>query len=227
MRSFYHTANEARLLVLPRRYPVPQLDLPGTRKHHTGGIALTSKVGNSDEFVSLRDYRPGDPMRLIHWKSLAKTGKLIIRENRDEHFVRHALILDTHAPDNAAQTFETAVSLAASYVSQLTTGESLLDLFFAGSRVFHYDSGRGLSGNTKFLEILALIQPGKENSFEPVARAVLKYKALLSGCILVFTSLDSERLDLLNSLKANRIGVTAFLVADAGAPPSQGPCSPD
>jgi len=222
MRAFYHTTNEARLLVLPRRYHVPELNLPGSRKHHTGGIALTSKVGNSDEFISLREYRPGDPMRMIHWKSLAKTGKLIIRENRDEYFVRHALILDTHAPDGANQEFEAAVSLAASYVANLVTGESLLDLFFAGNRAYHYASGRGLLGNTKFLEILALIQPTKDNSFAPVSQALLKYKQRLSGCILIFTCLDNERLDVLNSLKTNGITTTAFLVAGANSVPPSG-----
>ena len=216
-RAFYHTTCDARLLVLPRRYKVPKLPLPGSRKHHTGGIALTSKVGNSDEFISLREYRPGDPMRLIHWKSLAKTGKLIIRENRDEHFVRHALILDTHAPQGATREFETAVSIAASYVTNRITGESLLDIFFAGNRIYHYASGRGLLGNTKFLEILALIQPTNDNDFAPVSRAVLKYKQRLSGCILIFTGLDSERLEFLNSLKANGITAIAFLVAGEDA----------
>ena len=223
MRAFYHTTSEARLLVLPRRYNVPEINLPGSRKHHTGGIALTSKIGNSDEFISLRDYRPGDPMRLIHWKSLAKTGKLIIRENRDEHFVRHALILDTHAPEGATQAFEAAVSIAASYVANRGTGESLLDLFFAGNQAFHYASGRGLWGNTKFLEILALIEPTKASAFAPVSRAVLKYKQLLSGCILIVTCLDNERLDFLNSMKANGITTTAFLVADENSNVPGGP----
>lgn len=218
MRAFYHTIREARLLVLPRRYNVPELNLPGSRKHHTGGIALTSKVGNSDEFISLREYRPGDPMRLIHWKSLAKTGKLIIRENRDEHFVRHALILDTHAPKGATQEFEMAVSIAASYAANLATGESLLDLFFAGNRAYHYASGRGLLGNTKFLEILALIQPTNDKAFAQVSRAVLKYKQRLSGCVLIFTCLDNERLEFINSLRANGIATTAFLVAGDNAP---------
>lgn len=218
MRAFYHTTCKTRLLVLPRRYNVPQINLPGASKHHTGGIALTSKVGNADEFISLREYRPGDPMRLIHWKSFAKTGKLIIRENRDEHFVRHALILDTHAPRNKTDGFEAAVSLAASYVSTLGTKESLLDLFFAGNRVYHYDSGRGLSGSKKILEILALIQPTAQKSFVSVSQAVLKYRELLSGCILIFNSLDSDRLDFLNNLKANAITTTTFLITDTTDP---------
>ena len=223
MRSFYHATRKERLLVLPKRYKVPPLDLPGKRRHHTGGVALTSKVGDSEEFISLREYRPGDPMRKIHWKSLAKTGRLIIRENQDEHFVRHALILDTHVPQGATgRGFEAAVSLAASYASKLDTGESLLDLFFAGSRVYHYAAGRGLSGNKKFLEILALVQPAAVPSFLEVSRTVLRYTGLLSSAVLIFNTLDDERLDLLSRLKASGIAVTAFLIGEDHAEPPKG-----
>ncbi len=213
-RSFYRITKPGKLLVLPKRYTVPELSLPGSRKHHSGGIALTSRVGDSDEFISLRDYRPGDPMRQIHWKSWAKTGKLIIRENQDEHFVRHALVLDTFSSKGSGDDFEAAVSLAASFVSTLADGESLLDLIVAGSRVYRTSSGRGLSGTRKLLEILALVKPTPEKSFLKISTTVLKYKRLLSGCILIFNTLDSDRLDLLNQLKALQIPTKAFLLTD-------------
>ena len=162
-------------------------------------------------------------MRKIHWKSLAKTGRLIIRENQDEHFVRHALILDTHVPQGSTgQGFEAAVSLAASYAPKLDTGESLLDLFFAGSRVYHYAAGRGLSGNKKFLEILALVQPTTAPSFLPVSRTVLGYTGLLSGAVLIFNTLDDERVDLLSRLKSSGIAVTAFLIGEDHVQPPKG-----
>src|SRR5205814_5457579 len=83
------------VLILPKRYFLPPIDLPGKMKYQQGGVAMASSVGESEEFVSLRDYRPGDPLRHIHWKSWAKTGKPIVKEFQDEFFVRHALILDT------------------------------------------------------------------------------------------------------------------------------------
>ena len=52
--------------VLPKRYSLPSIQLPGGRKHHSGGIAVTTSVGESEEFVSVRDYRPGDPLRKFH-----------------------------------------------------------------------------------------------------------------------------------------------------------------
>src|SRR5262249_43051425 len=87
------------LLVLPRRHPVPRLPLPGSRRYQLGGVILASAVGESDEFASLRDYRPGDPRRRIHWKSFARVGRPVVKEYQDEFFVRHALVLDTFAQD--------------------------------------------------------------------------------------------------------------------------------
>ncbi|HWI57007.1 MAG TPA: DUF58 domain-containing protein, partial [Bacillota bacterium] len=81
------------VLILPKRYPLPPIALPGTMKYQEGGVALSSSVGQSDEFVALRDYRHGDPLRHIHWRSWARTGKPVVKEFEDEFFVRHALVL--------------------------------------------------------------------------------------------------------------------------------------
>src|SRR5207248_1571728 len=102
-------------LILPKRYPVPPLMLPGSIKYQDGGVAMASKVGQSEEFIALRDYRPGDPLRHIHWRSWAKAGRPVVREFEDEFFVRHALVLDTFADHPHSQLFEEAVSVAASF----------------------------------------------------------------------------------------------------------------
>src|SRR6185369_11993359 len=52
---------DSSILILPKRYPVPRINLPGNRKYQPGGVALSSSIGESLEFESLRDYRPGDP----------------------------------------------------------------------------------------------------------------------------------------------------------------------
>jgi uncharacterized protein (DUF58 family) len=83
------------VLILPRRYPVASIALPGTAKYQEGGVALASSVGQSDEYVALRDYRHGDPLRHIHWRSWARVGHPVVKEFEDEFFVRHALVLDT------------------------------------------------------------------------------------------------------------------------------------
>jgi uncharacterized protein (DUF58 family) len=91
-----------KLIVLPRRYSLPRLTLPGSRRYQHGGVTLASSVGESEEFMSLRDYRPGDPLQRIHWKSYARSGKPVVKEYQDEFFERHALVLDTFTKRDGA-----------------------------------------------------------------------------------------------------------------------------
>ena len=58
--------------------------LPGAMKYQQGGVAMASSVGQSDEFVSLRDYRPGDPLQRVHWKSFARAGRQLLLSARHD-----------------------------------------------------------------------------------------------------------------------------------------------
>ena len=140
-RAFTKMPSPGKILILPRRYPLPPLALPGTLKYQEGGVALAANVGQSEEFVSLRDYRRGDPLRHIHWRSWARTGKPIVKEFEDEFFVRHALVLDTFGDHLNHELFEEAVSVAASFACTLQTQESLLDLLFVGAEAYMFFFG--------------------------------------------------------------------------------------
>lgn len=208
-------ASPASVVVLPRRYPVSNLNLPGGRKYQQGGVALASSVGESMEFSTLRDYRPGDPPRRIHWRSYARTGRLIVKENHDEYFVRHALALDTFVPPGGEAAFEEAVSVAASFACTVLTQESLLDLLFVGSEAYSFTVGRGLGGPERVLEILAAVQPCEARPFAEFARSLALRHRLMSGCLLVLLDWDDERRALVRRLRAMGVPLQPFLVRGA------------
>ena len=83
-RSTLKFAAEQSVLILPKQYALRGVRLAGGRKYHQGGVSLASHVGDSDEFVALRDYRSGDPLKNIHWKSWARTGKPVVKEYADD-----------------------------------------------------------------------------------------------------------------------------------------------
>ncbi|MBC8438323.1 MAG: DUF58 domain-containing protein, partial [Deltaproteobacteria bacterium] len=85
----YRVEKNQKILVLPRQYRLEPPNLISTRQYQPGGICLASSIGDSDEFMSLRHYRPGDPLRNVHWRTFAKTRKLVIKVFEDEYFVRH------------------------------------------------------------------------------------------------------------------------------------------
>ncbi|MGA0846028.1 MAG: DUF58 domain-containing protein, partial [Luteolibacter sp.] len=54
-------------IVLPKCYPVPQLELPGFASRPHQGLSEVAHVAMTGDFVGLRDYQPGDSLRQIHW----------------------------------------------------------------------------------------------------------------------------------------------------------------
>src|ERR1051325_9233554 len=184
-RAFNKVPLAQSVLILPKRYFVPPVALPGAMRYQQGGVALASNVGRSDEFVTVRDYRRGDPMRHIHWRSWAKAGKPIVKEFEDEFFVRHALVLDTFTERPFSDAFEEAVSVAASFACTVLTQESLLDLLFVGPQAYCFTAGRGLAHADQMLEILASVRPCHEQPFNALELLVLNHASAVSGCICV------------------------------------------
>ncbi|MDM8523489.1 DUF58 domain-containing protein [Desulfococcaceae bacterium HSG8] len=202
------------LLILPKRYALPQISLPGTRRYQSGGVALTSSVGESEEFISMRDYRPGDSLRRIHWKSWAKTGKPVVREYQDEFFVRHALILDTFQDAAYSEVFEEAVSVAASFACTIRTRDSLLDLMFVGPEAYCFTSGRGLSHTDKTLEILASVSACREKPFSVLPPMVFERASVLSGCICILLLWDEERKHFVSQLRGFGMPLLVLVITD-------------
>ena len=214
-RGFIRVPAPQSLVVLPRRYPVPDLDLPGTRRYQQGGVALAASVGDSEEFASLRDYRPGDPLRRIHWRSWARAGKPIVKEYQDEFFVRHALVLDTFgAPGDA---FEEAVSVAASFAVAIPTQDSLLDLMFVGPQAYCFTAGRGLAHADRMLEVLAGVEPCGGKPFSALRGAVLERHGELSGAICVLLDWDAERRAFVDALRGTGVPTLTLVITRDGA----------
>jgi uncharacterized protein (DUF58 family) len=218
LRAFIDLPVPDTMIVLPHRYPLPPIALPGSLKYQQGGVALASSVGESEEFVSLREYRRGDPMRHIHWKTWARVGKPIIKEFQDEFFVRHALILDTFAQQDAHEVFEEAVSVAASFACAVQTQESLLDLMFVGPQAFCFTAGRGLAHTEQILEVLAAVELCADKPFGALETLVLQHITGVSGCLCVFLAWDEERQNLVQMLRAFGLPLLVLVIARPGGP---------
>jgi len=202
-----------RLVVLPKRYRLPQVLLPAQRLLQPGGHALASSVGDSEEFLALREYRPGDSLRRVHWKSFARTGEPVVKEYETEFFERHALVLDTAAPaENEA--FEEAVSIAASFIYTIDTQECLLDLVFVAGEPECHTAGRGEASNVHLLEILAGLGPSQPAQFEQLAREVMAMRGTLSSAVFVLLAWDEPRRNLVAALAAVGLGVRVLLVCE-------------
>ena len=223
-RSFRRVVAPQTVLILPKRHPLPAIALPGVMKYQEGGVALAANVGRSEEFVALRDYRHGDPLRHIHWRSWAKTGRPIVKEFEDEFFVRHALVLDTFTDEPHGELLEEAVSVAASFACTMLTQESLLDLLFVGNQSYCFTAGRGLGQTDQMLEILASVRNCRDKNFGALEHLVLGHIAVVSGCICVLQRWDEARKKFVEKMRALGVPVMVLVIVRPGErKPEAGP----
>jgi uncharacterized protein (DUF58 family) len=210
------------LVVLPQRYPLPPIELPGGASYRIGSEANTNSIGTNGEFVGLRDYRDGDPMRLIHWKSWARTGKPIVKELEDTHYPRHGLVLDTFAGGTQDAAFEELISVAASFAAGLDTRESLLDLMFIEDKAHRVTVGRGVERAEKLLEVLAGVALKEEDGFTDLANLVKSHSQDLGSCLVVLLGWDPRRAAFLNELRRSGILCVPVIIG-FGEKPSSAP----
>jgi uncharacterized protein (DUF58 family) len=215
-RSFVRAPAPQTVLILPKRYLLPPIALPGSMKYQEGGVALAANVGRSEEFVALRDYRRGDPLRHIHWRSWAKAGKPIVKEFEDEFFVRHALVLDTFTDAPHSEVLEEAVSVAASFACTVLTQESLLDLLFVGAQSYCFTAGRGVGHVDQMLEILASVRACGDQPFQTLEHLVLNHISAVSGCVCVLQVWDEARRGLVKKMQALGVPVLVLVVTRPG-----------
>lgn len=209
----------ARLVVLPKRYRLPSFSMPGSAAFRIGGEETSNAIGSAGEFVGLREYRPGDPLRQIHWKSWAHTGRPMVKELEDNFFPRYALVLDTFpgSPDTAV--FEEMVSVAASFIVGLDRSESLLDLMFIAGEAHTVTAGRGMERTEKLLEVLAGVEVEHGAQLDLLAQTVIRHREKMTSCLLVLNGWDESREDFVKTLLKAAIPCVPLVIGTGTAPP--------
>jgi uncharacterized protein (DUF58 family) len=115
-----------RIWVYPRVLPVRPLPTGQTR-HLDGPSSDTSPQGNIT-FHRLRDYVVGDDLRLVHWRSSARTGRLVVKHNVDTSQPYTVVLLDQRPSRYTEEAFEAAVDVAASVLVASSAHKAPLEL---------------------------------------------------------------------------------------------------
>lgn len=211
---------EDEVLIIPKRYRLPNLDLGGRSEMKVGGETASTVRGEGGEFMGLREYRAGDSLRKIHWKAWARTGQPIVKEFEEMRFPRYGLVLDTSLKESGPELLEEAISVAASFVSTMDRESCLLDLMFVREEPEVFTAGRGVARADRLMEVLARVEGSDEGSYESLRELVLRHAAEMTACVLVFSGWSEERADFLNRLRSSGLEVRVFVIG-AGEEPDE------
>lgn len=148
LRAWAYFKTPARCLVYPR--PIGKLPLPVDLADNQGRAA--SELPGLDEFAGLREYRPGDPVRAIAWKTLARSDQLLIKRFNGQTSTR--VWLPWAAVSDLGHVEQRLSQLTAWVVSADQRGLSY-GLEIPGERI---EYGRGAQHRDRCLQALALFR---------------------------------------------------------------------
>ena len=161
-RTFSSTTS---LVVIPRVVPLPPIPLSGAWTG-SGDNRPRAFASGSAEDVTVREYRQGDDLRRVHWRSSARVGDLMVRREEQPWQSRATLFLDNrqlaHRGRGAASSLEHAVSVAASVAVHLVQRGFTVRLVTASGdeQGGSWHERGGQAGETApLLESLAVVTP--------------------------------------------------------------------
>jgi len=111
------------LTVTPRTVALPTIPLGGAWTGSGDNRPRAFATGSAED-VTVREYRRGDDLRRVHWRSSARLGELMVRREEQPWQSRATLFLDnrvrSHRGQGIASSLEAAVSAAASIALHLS-----------------------------------------------------------------------------------------------------------
>jgi uncharacterized protein (DUF58 family) len=166
-------------IVTPRVVPLARTVISRSWAGEGEGRARLAAMAGEDDVIP-REYRDGDELRRVHWKSTARYGELMVRREEQRWRNKATVLLDgrasSHLGAGAGSSFETAISAAASigvHVAQEgLTGQFISDTDVLRSGPFFED---------RLLDALAIIRPSNQRSLD---RAFKELKLSGAGVII-------------------------------------------
>ncbi|MET8064183.1 DUF58 domain-containing protein [Micromonospora sp. NPDC005686] len=207
-RSFPSTDH---LTVIPQVTPLPSVRLPGEYAGSGDSRARSVAVHGEDD-AATREYRRGDDLRRVHWKSTARTGELMVRREEQPWESRATVVLDTraggHRGEGPTASFEWAVSAAASITVHLREAGYKLRLVTGnGADVGATEAG----GEGLLLDHLADVHLDRRGEITTLVQQV-RQRADGGLIIALLGTLGAAEAELLAGLRGNGATCVAFLL---------------
>jgi uncharacterized protein (DUF58 family) len=173
------------MTVFPRYWALEEFPVPGRTGPDIASVPRPDR--NGLEVAGVREFRDGDSLRHVHWRSTARRGTLVVREFEHETADAVTLLIDTraevYAADGSGQAFEDLMQAAASIVHTVTRSGRPVELIAArGTQV-----DTAVVGWSQALHWLARVQPHGMLSPQDVYRS-----AVVSETPVVICTADTD-----------------------------------
>jgi uncharacterized protein (DUF58 family) len=184
--------DSSSMTVYPVGVPAPELYGLG---ESSGGWLMQAATRRGDEegFHGTREYRVGDDLRRIHWRSSARLGELVVVEREQGARGVLWLALDTRAGSERGtarnSSFELVVKWAVTLMEAALAREDAVGLIAAGPSGAVIPPAAGEDQRWRILEALARV---KSDADQPVEVAVQDVVVAPGSTIALLTAAPTE-----------------------------------
>ncbi|MGV3722175.1 MAG: DUF58 domain-containing protein [Actinomycetota bacterium] len=213
------------ILVYPRVIELPPRVLVRELGGGSAPLETSSRKGEGSSFFGIREYRPGDPLRHVHWRSSAKRGSLAVVEWEAEESRSAVLAVETVKGSErgltGGTTLDAAAGLAASLAADVLRCGNAVRVLAAGVAERVSAAERGAEAMPSILEKLARVQAVAEVGLPAEIRRVAPH--LEPGCVVCLLTpiADDDLATTTRYLQTVRLRpvVYALIDADPGGSP--------
>jgi len=198
-------ATDGEIIVYPQPEPLNSFALSGADRYGWQEFTAAALRGASVDPDGVREYAPGDPLRRIHWRQTARTGKLAVIEFEEPQTINLVIALDlqqgTDVGERLDTTLEKAVSLAASLAQHAIQNGASVRLVLPedggldeGTLASYGAAGIANRGQEQLLAVLDALARAEARSAQSITKLVSDSVGnLLPGTTLIVLTSRTDR----------------------------------
>lgn len=214
-RVIHRYSDTRALLVYPRVMHLPALNLPrgaaeGTSRTSQRAVEQTIAASN------VRDYAPGDALRLVHWRITAHHDSLMVREFDVEPSGNLWIVLDlddrVHVGEGQESTEEYGVILAASLAAEMLRQNRAVGLVAFGQEPTFSLPQRGQAQLWRLLHLLTGVSTAPDRPLTRVLKEISPTLGRGMTLVVITPSLNADWIASLLPLMRKDISPAAILL---------------
>lgn len=201
----------SQLIVYPKIFNIQRFPSLVKGNISSMGVGTRRVSGDDFEFFGVREYRLGDPLKKIHWRTTARLGFLAVKEYEQYAAYNVSIVLDLNKSSNIGfgkeTTLEYAIKIAASCAKYLIEKGVLVQFVAHGQEPVIFPFNKGGFHLQEILKFLATAEAEGHVSLSELLTVNSEFIPTYSTVVLIMNDNDSEALGHIAELRAKNISV--------------------
>lgn len=204
------------LYVYPRTFNIQKFPPLARGVQPWFGIETARVSGDDDEFFGIREYKPGDPIKKIHWVSTARKNSLIVKEFQRQNFFRATLIFNMEKDKNLGSGKESVaeytIKIAASVAKYLIANGVSLEVIAHTGEMVHIPFNKGAEHLEDILRFFTIAQAESRINLGEIFEEFARYISNDSSLIVIMQEDDWKYIPAILSLQKRNVSLVPLIL---------------